>query len=62
MAYYYVVWCAFVSEGATDIPQDVEAVPDEAFLGILRYAIDSGVVQEKCLFEVLQKYYAPGHA
>lgn len=62
MAYYYVIWCAFVSEDATDIPQDVEAVPDEAFLGTLRYALGSGVVQEKGLCEVLQKYYAPGHA
>ena len=62
MAYYYVIWCAYVSEDAADIPQDVEAVPDEAFLGTLRYAIDSGVVQEKGLCEVLQKYYVPGHA
>jgi hypothetical protein len=56
-AYYYAIWCAYVSEGVVEMPQDVEAVPDEGFHATLRYAIDSGAVQEKSLCEVLQQYY-----
>ena len=59
MAYYYAVWCAYMREGASCMPQDVEAVPDEAFLGTFRFAIASGAVSEEALCKLLEHYLAP---
>lgn len=54
MAYYYTVWCAYMAEGQPNTPEDVEAVPVEAFQGVFKYAAESGAVSESELCDVLE--------
>lgn len=58
MAYYYTVWCAYVAEGKPDVPEDVEAVPTEAFQGVFKYSLDSAAVRESDICEILEKFLA----
>jgi hypothetical protein len=58
MAYYYTVWCAYIAEGMPNIPEDVEAVPTEAFQGVFQYAVDSNAVTGNKLCELLEQYLA----
>lgn len=57
-AFYYAIWLAYTREGETHMPQDVEAVPYEAFLATFQFAIASGAVKEEVLHTLLEHYLA----
>lgn len=59
-AFYYAVWLAYTREGETHMPQDVEAVPCEAFLATFQFAVASGAVKEEALHTLLEHHLAIG--